>query len=151
MKALSIRQPYATWIAEGRKTIESRTWGAKHRGPLLICASRQLDVCAAERETKRVTAHPLGQAVAVVDLKDCRPMRAEDAGPAMAPYAAGKFAWVLDDARVIEPFGVVGQLGLFEVDTACSSCGGDGFEDYGVPCIQCGASGSRVRPLSTRA
>lgn len=40
MKALSILQPWATLIAIGAKTIETRSWATKYRGPLAIHASK---------------------------------------------------------------------------------------------------------------
>lgn len=39
MKAISIHQPYAGLIATGAKTIETRPWATKHRGPLVICST----------------------------------------------------------------------------------------------------------------
>ncbi|GHT65427.1 hypothetical protein FACS1894110_07270 [Spirochaetia bacterium] len=39
MKTLSIRQPYATLVCRGIKTVENRTWDTKYRGKLLIHAS----------------------------------------------------------------------------------------------------------------
>ena len=41
MKALSLHQPWAHFIAEGVKTIETRTWGTRYRGLLVICATKQ--------------------------------------------------------------------------------------------------------------
>jgi hypothetical protein len=38
-KVLSVRQPYATLICAGVKTIENRTWKTDYRGKLLIHAS----------------------------------------------------------------------------------------------------------------
>ena len=43
MKTLSIKQPYASLIAEGFKDIENRTWKTNHRGKLLIHASATYD------------------------------------------------------------------------------------------------------------
>lgn len=40
MKALTIRQPWASLIAHGVKTIETRSWSTKYRGPLAIHAGR---------------------------------------------------------------------------------------------------------------
>jgi hypothetical protein len=40
MRALTIRQPWATLIAEGVKTIETRSWSTKHRGPIAIHAGK---------------------------------------------------------------------------------------------------------------
>ena len=39
MKTLSIRQPYASLICRGIKTIENRSWDTFYRGKLLIHAS----------------------------------------------------------------------------------------------------------------
>jgi len=39
MKTLSIRQPFASLICRGIKTIENRTWNTVYRGKLLIHAS----------------------------------------------------------------------------------------------------------------
>lgn len=38
MNALTIRQPWASLIAAGVKTIETRSWSTKYRGPLAIHA-----------------------------------------------------------------------------------------------------------------
>ena len=40
MKALSIKEPWATLILEGKKTIETRTWKTNYRGEILLCASK---------------------------------------------------------------------------------------------------------------
>ncbi len=39
MKALSIKQPWASLIAHGIKDIENRTWATKYRGTIYIHAS----------------------------------------------------------------------------------------------------------------
>ena len=40
MKALTVRQPWASLIAAGVKTIETRSWSTKYRGPLAIHAGK---------------------------------------------------------------------------------------------------------------
>ena len=40
MKALSVRQPFASQIVIGEKTIEWRSKPFNWRGPLVICASK---------------------------------------------------------------------------------------------------------------
>lgn len=44
MKALTIRQPWASLIAHGVKTIETRSWSTEYRGPLAIHAGHRWDV-----------------------------------------------------------------------------------------------------------
>lgn len=39
MKVLSIKEPYATLIANGNKVIETRSWKTNYRGELFIHAS----------------------------------------------------------------------------------------------------------------
>jgi hypothetical protein len=40
MKALTLRQPWATLVAIGAKTIETRPWATSYRGPLAIHAAK---------------------------------------------------------------------------------------------------------------
>lgn len=103
IKAISIKQPWANMIAEGVKTIETRTWATRHRGPLLIVSS------------KRPKIDPAGCAVAIVRLVDCRTMVPEDELMAGCPVYAKAHAWVLEDVRTFEPFPVEGSLGIYNV------------------------------------
>ena len=43
MKALSIRQPWASLIVAGIKDIENRSWVTNYRGKLLIHAAQKFD------------------------------------------------------------------------------------------------------------
>lgn len=43
MRAITIRQPWASLIAAGVKTIETRSWSTKYRGPLAIHAGKHND------------------------------------------------------------------------------------------------------------
>lgn len=40
MKALSVKQPWASLIVSGLKDIENRSWSTNYRGPILIHASK---------------------------------------------------------------------------------------------------------------
>jgi hypothetical protein len=42
VKALTLHQPWATAIAEGIKTIETRSWSTSYRGPLAIHAGSKM-------------------------------------------------------------------------------------------------------------
>jgi ASCH domain-containing protein len=110
VKAISIRQPWASLIASGHKTIETRTWPTPYRGDLLICAARN------PAPGCNTTDLPTGVALAIVRLVDSRPMRAEDVGAANRPFDRKLWSWFLTEVRPIEPFVVRGQLRLFEVD-----------------------------------
>ena len=106
MKAISIKQPWASLIAAGIKTREIRQWPTDHRGPLLIVSSRR----------PVIDGHRHGAALCTVEVVGCRPMTPDD-----VPFACvsqlypGHFAWELGRVQLIEPFGQMGQLRLFDV------------------------------------
>lgn len=119
MKALSVRQPWATMIAEGSKTIETRTWGTDYRGDLLIVSSKR----------PQIDDLPTGQALCVVELVDCRPMTVADESRARCKWYDGAWAWVLSNKRPVEPVNIRGRLGIYEVDEVqiaadCFNCNG---------------------------
>lgn len=113
MKAISLKQPWATWIREGHKTIESRTWSTKHRGPLLICASKQPDHYAMAGRQPR--DFPLGCMICVAELVDCRLMTRDDEEAARCMWESGRWAWILKHVRSVKQVPIKGQLGLYDV------------------------------------
>lgn len=88
MKALSIKQPWASLIAHGIKDIENRTWATKHRGTIYIHASGKPsfnnltlnlthdqidqmvlgDFCQLD---SRSIAYPKSAIIGTVDIVDC--------------------------------------------------------------------------------
>jgi hypothetical protein len=120
MKALSIKPPWIELIVEGRKTIETRTWRTGYRGPIVLCSSRSIDQVAARHfgynngGVKRLM--PLGHALAIAELIDCRTMNELDVALARCPFHPSLYSWVLARIQPLEPFPVRGRLGLFEVD-----------------------------------
>jgi hypothetical protein len=106
MKAVSIKQPWASLIAAGVKTLEIRQWPTEHRGPLLIVSSRR----------PVLEGHRHGEALCIVDVVDCRRMTREDPPFACIPdFYFDHYAWVLKNVKLIEAFSVMGQLRLFDV------------------------------------
>lgn len=154
MKALSLWEPWASLMATGAKKIETRSWGTSYRGPLLICASRRrhlgelihhlciwqfqgclaplvgepLDLTAMSWPGVKIEHLQFGNAVALVDLVDCKPTGALTLdeigtdGP-FGDYSRGRFAWITTNLRRLQPFSVRGKQGLFEVDVPVSALG----------------------------
>jgi len=58
---------------------------------------------------------PLGVAVCITHLVDCRPMTKGDEKAACCELYPRAVAWVLSDTKAITPFPVKGQLGIFEI------------------------------------
>jgi hypothetical protein len=113
MKALCVKQPYASWIANGRKTIETRTWKTNFRGNFLVVASRSVDRL---RELQLDhTDYPTGLALATAKLVDCRPMVNGDQRAACCELYPRAWAWLLADVKKINPFPVKGRLSFFDV------------------------------------
>jgi len=106
VKALCVREPWASAIASGRKTIETRTWTTWYRGPLLIVGTRM----EARGQLGRT------RAIARCELVEIRPMKGVDEVAAQCPIYRGAYAWVLEGVVPIAEFNVCGRLGLFDVE-----------------------------------
>ena len=114
MKALSIKNPWAGWICNELKTIETRTWEVNYRGDLLICCSKTFDENVPKGMFDK-ECYITGKAICVVELYDIVRMTEEHQTKAMCNIYNGAFAWRLRNVRKIEPIEVIGQLGLFNV------------------------------------
>lgn len=119
MRALTVRQPWASLIAVGAKHYETRSWWTRHRGPLAIHAGMALDISGLEQTRlieKALRLHgfrelldlPHGLVVAVGQLVEVR--RAEHLRSglgreqlAFGDFSDGRFAWDLVDVRRLDP------------------------------------------------
>lgn len=113
MRVLSVRQPWASLIGSGRKSIELRSWSTGYRGPVLIIAGSQ-----PWRGSHGYTLGPLGVAICIVDLVDVRPAMEADAGAACLSPPAAHMAWILERPRLVAPSPIRGRLGLYTPDAA---------------------------------
>lgn len=112
MKAISLKQPWANMIAARVKTIETRKWKTSYRGTILICASMNVD----SSFDHDWPTQPVGVAVALAEIVDCRPMVAADEKDACCAVYPRANSWVLANIVPIKPFSVRGALGVFDVD-----------------------------------
>jgi hypothetical protein len=131
MKAISLWQPWASLIATGAKTIETRSWETKYRGPLVICAAkgglskgelihqlclRHIDCGLAPLVGEALGTYtggavkiehlPFGKAVAVVNLIACKKtgdMTWSEINSQInfGNFTLGRYAWMLDHIRRI--------------------------------------------------
>jgi hypothetical protein len=137
-------QPWATLVAIGENSIETRSWGTRYRGQLIIHSAKGFprdarELCA-EQPYRKVLANagyreasdlPLGQVIAVADLVDVmkftrsslREVRERVAREEFPPheadfgdFSAGRYGWVLRNVRRLEkPIPARGMLGLWQV------------------------------------
>jgi hypothetical protein len=105
LPAISIREPWASMIAKGEKTIEVRSWSTQHRGKIILCASR-----------KPAGPHA-GNAFALAEVEDVRPMAPEDKEKTGGVYDPACFSWVLKNVQKFNQFPISGRLGIFKIDT----------------------------------
>ena len=107
MKAISLHQPWANLIAEGKKIIETRFWETKHRGDLVICSTKN----------PRTGPGPFGVALCVVKVETCIPMEPSHAEDACIEYLPERWAWILNDIRVFpNPLPAKGRQGFFNLE-----------------------------------
>ena len=118
-RALTLIQPWATLIAKGLKTYETRSWAPAYRGPLLIHAGAKVD---REFTTELIADGVLAEdeklpsmaILCVVDLWECHktPGRFPEAEYTYGDLSPGRWAWELRNLRVLRvPVGIKGQLG----------------------------------------
>lgn len=71
MKVITIKQPFATLIAEGIKEYEFRTWKTKYRGDILIHAGKGIDKKAMKKYEHLNLEYPAGCIIAKATITDC--------------------------------------------------------------------------------
>ena len=110
IRGLTIRQPWASLIAFGSKTVENRTWSTRWTGILLIHAAKTADQHVSRDLADAVWGDVRGAVIAVARLKGCH---ADDGR--CTPWAEpGAFHWVLADIRPLkQPVLCTGRLGLW--------------------------------------
>lgn len=71
MKAITIKQPFASLIAAGLKEYEFRTWKTNYRGKIYIHAGMSEDKKVMEKFKNYNLEYPKGVIIAVAELVDC--------------------------------------------------------------------------------
>jgi hypothetical protein len=125
IKALSVRQPWANLIIEGRKTMDLRTWSTTHRGPLAIYASLEVEKEACKLHGVDVKTLTTGAVIGMVDLTDVLPLTKKSYDESQKKHLAGRnyreglYGWVVKNPRPLDPPQVArGRLHLFDVTVA---------------------------------
>ena len=133
MRALTLWQPWASLVAIGVKTYETRSWSTRYRGQLAIHAAKRRTEYMGGEPHKTMLSElnaagigwlelPLGRIVAICQLVECFPV--EDLWPELLDlgneqdfgnWSAGRYGWELRDIRMIDPpIPVKGSRGLWE-------------------------------------
>lgn len=100
MKALTVWQPWAQLLAKGTKNNETRSWGTKYRGRILIHAAKVI-----------YKDLPLGAIIGQANLVDCIRIDQEycnwlkkwNPGEyAFGNYTPGRYIWVMKEAELFD-------------------------------------------------
>lgn len=116
-------QPWGTAIADGLKSIETRTWTTHYRGLLGIHAGRKMDQGSPlifDRTIRKAQCEQ-GSLLAVAELVECKQYLTQESWDAdiekhLCPFAwwePGKWGWVLRNVRRIKPIAMPGHQGLW--------------------------------------
>jgi len=139
-RILTLWQPWAGLMAAGLKTIETRSWSTKFRGPIAIHAAKRavdLRTVAAfgdlvdridtglwqQCHATKASFRALGAIVAVGNLVDVVPTTSlidlSDLEAGLGDYSRGRFGWVFEDIVALpEPISFRGGQGLRRLDAA---------------------------------
>ena len=127
MKVLSLTEPYATIIKEGKKAIETRSWKTNYRGKLYIHAS-STKIPKKYRENKDlmnlvdINNLNYGYIVCSCELIDCVKMTDEfiekvklnNEEYISGIYARDRYAWILKNIEILDkPIKAKGHLGIW--------------------------------------
>jgi len=122
VKALSVRQPWAELILQGRKSIELRTWGTNYRGLLAVHAGQEVNPEACAVFALRPSTLARGAVLGTVRVVEMVPLDQEawaalrEQHLALGPYRSGLVGWRLaDPQRLPQPVVLPGRMGLFDV------------------------------------
>ena len=124
MKCLSVSQPYADLIVQGKKTIELRTWNTKFRGEFLVHAPFKIKKDACKRlgidETKLRTGVIIGK-VEIYDVKVYNSVSELKADYkkhfATEEFLRHKYGFLLKKPQELRmPIPYKGSLGFFNVN-----------------------------------
>ena len=117
MKVLSLKQPFAELILQGKKKIELRRWNTKFRGDFLIHASKIPDKKAM---TKFGFVNlPLGCIVGKAKLVDVKKYENEiehqkDKKLHLANSFWGNYGFILEDVKRVKNIPCKGKLGFWD-------------------------------------
>jgi hypothetical protein len=125
MKCISLKQPYADMLANGKKLIECRKWYTKFRGDFLIHASKTIDVKSCEYYKININDVARGSIIGKAKLYDVKKylnykeyLVDKDKHFSLSPYANKIiYGFLIKDAikfKRIIPY--KGKLGFFEVN-----------------------------------
>ncbi len=131
MKVLSIKEPFASLVLLGIKKIETRSWKTKYRGEIYIHASLTRSAIKDKKREERLFSllpnnynFKYGKIICKAYLKDCIYMdekfidniKKDKTEYLCGHYKIGRYAWVLDDVKLVKEVPAKGRLGIWNFE-----------------------------------
>ena len=125
MKALTIKQPWASLITEGYKKYEFRSWKTNYRGKILIHAGLSLEKDVQERFKNYNLDYKLGYIIGEAEIVDCILVdeKFNEELRNIDPIVYGRsnhvenYAWKLENIKKYDnPIPCKGKLSLWDYD-----------------------------------
>ena len=125
MKALTIKEPWATLIIEGYKEYEFRSWKTNYRGKILIHAGKSLESDQAKKFKDYNLEYSCGEIIGEADLVDCikvteefdKELKKKNSLVYGNSGHAQNYAWKLENIKKYEKkIKVNGKLGLWNYE-----------------------------------
>lgn len=124
MKVITLKQPWATLVAEGLKKYEFRSWKFNYRGEILIHAGKGVDKEAMKKFEHLNLNYPQAKIIAKVKILDCielndginRQIIEENELVYGHKYDRTGYAWKLEVVEKIEDDKVIsGKQGIWNI------------------------------------
>ena len=129
LRVLTIREPWASLIGKGIKTIETRSWQTNDRGKLYIhaglCKPPKNDIRINKMMSMLTEAPHYGEIFLECNLSDCIYIDKKFAENAKVDnpinfmcgdYKEGRYAWIFTDIKPIVPIKATGHLSIWKYD-----------------------------------
>ena len=129
MKVLSIKEPFATLIANGDKLIETRSWKTNYRGEIFIHASGKKlakEYLTNEYLISLINNLPMnfGNIICKTNLVDCiyiddkflEKIRLNTKEYNLGLYEKDRYGWIFENVEPIYPISTKGKLNIWNFE-----------------------------------
>ena len=125
MKVITLKQPWATLVAEGYKKYEFRSWKTNYRGEIYIHAGKGVDKSSMKRFESLNLEYPTSKIIAKVKITDCILLdektnnKIEKENELIYGSSLNRegYAWKLENVTKINCDKIIkGKLSIWEID-----------------------------------
>ena len=122
MKCLSVCQPFAELIVQGKKTIELRKWNTKFRGEFLVHAAKNIYIEDCKRMKISPSSITSGAIIGKVNLVDVKKYDSNKEiqidrkkHHSLSDNTKNKYGFILENPKKLRvPIAYLGKLNFFE-------------------------------------